>query len=230
MIIGYLGVLFLVLIISLFSYFILVIKTYLIINIVASILVSVYLIIRFNAYQNNLKKKRFMYVFIELFVLNFDVQKSVEATLNTLFPLLNEKWQRVYVAKRKSEGILFLEQLRSYFAHHYYESFLDMINLINERGGDIMRVSEVLLFSISNSEAQLIKLTRIDNAFLLKFSFNWVFIMLIAFIFRFALSGILDFSNASLPYLLGMEAFLAVFLVSLALVVENRIRRARYVS
>ena len=74
------------------------------------------------------------------------------------------------------DGMLLLEKLRLTFAHQYYESFLEMVKLINEHGGEMLKVAEVLLFSISNSETQLIKLTRIDNAYLIKFIFNWFFI------------------------------------------------------
>lgn len=83
----------------------------------------------------------------------------------------------------------FYLKLRLTFAHQYYESFLEMVKLINEHGGEMLKVAEVLLFSISNSETQLIKLTRIDNAYLIKFIFNWFFIMLVAIVFRLALDG-----------------------------------------
>ena len=104
-----------------------------------------------------------------------------------------------------------------------------MVNLISEHGGEMLKVAEVLLFSISNSETQLVKLVRIDNAYLIKFIFNWFFIMLVAVVFRLALAGFLSFASLPFTYVAGMELFLVIFLASIILVLENRIRRARRV-
>lgn len=221
---------FLALVMSAFSYFVFNDWQLFSVNIAVTIVFILYLNIRFTVFYKANERRQLMYNFIELFILNYDIQKSVDGTLSGIYPLLPPKALRRMSKGKKEEGMMFLESLRAYFGHNYYESFIDAVTLINERGGEIMKITEVLLFSISNSEAQSVKLTRIDNSYLIKFVFNWLFTMLVAIIFRFSLTGTLNFDVLPPVYIMGMELFLAIFLVSLALVVENRIRRATSVG
>ncbi|OQC11508.1 MAG: hypothetical protein BWX74_00085 [Tenericutes bacterium ADurb.Bin087] len=229
MIIVYTGAFVLVLVISVFSALVLGGIKITIINALITLVLSFYLLYRVINYHKEIIKRRFMFSFMEYFILNFDIQKTVEATLTTIYPLLDPKGVKAYLTMTE-DGSLLLEKLRLTFAHQYYESFLEMVNLINDHGGEMLKVAEVLLFSISNSETQLIKLTRIDNAYLIKFVFNWFFIMLVAVVFRLALDGFLSFESLPLLYIAGMELFMAIFLISIVLVLENRIRRTRRVS
>lgn len=216
--------------IAIYTYFILGSLIYLAINVTLALLVAIYIIVRMHNYLMALNRKRFMFSFIELFILNFDVQKSANATLNVIYPLFQINEQKKLNVLQKEDGYSLLENLKVYFNHHYYDSFFDIYGVVSERGGQMMKVSEVLLYSISNSEAQILKLTRIDTTFLIKFLFNWLFIMIVALIFRFALVGIIDFTNLSLIYIAGHELFLLVFTLSIILVIENRVRRSNNVS
>lgn len=213
-----------------YSYFILGALLYTFINVGFATLIFLFIFWRMYTFQKTLQRNRFMYSFIELFVLNFDIQKSVDATLNVIYPLFAIKEQKQLTIMQNSDGFNLLENLKVHFNHYYYDSFYEMLGVVNERGGELMKVSEVLLYSISNSEAQILKLERIDNTFIIKFLFNWIFIMLVAFIFRFALTNILNFTNLSLIYIVGHELFLATFLISTLLVFENRVRRRKYVT
>ena len=172
MIIIYGGAFFLVIVIAIFSALVLGGIKITIINALIALVVAAFLTYRVTNYRKDIEKRRFMFNFMEYFILNFDIQKTVEATLTTIYPLLEVKKSRVYLTMNE-DGMLLLEKLRLTFAHQYYESFLEMVKLINEHGGEMLKVAEVLLFSISNSETQLIKLTRIDNAYLIKFIFNF---------------------------------------------------------
>lgn len=223
------GAFILVIIIAVFSMLVLGGIEIIIINTLVALFAGIYVTFRLLNYRKEIEKRRFMFSFMEFFILNFDIQKTVEATLTTIYPLLNPQGVKAYLTMNE-DGILLLEKLRITFAHQYYESFLEMVNLINEHGGEMLKVAEVLLFSISNSETQLVKLVRIDNAYLIKFIFNWFFIMLVAVVFRLALAGFLSFAILPFTYVAGMELFLVIFLASIILVLENRIRRARRVS
>jgi len=222
------GAFILVIIIAVFSMLVLGGIEIIIINTLGALFAGIYVTFRLINYRKEIEKRRFMFNFMEFFILNFDIQKTVEATLTTIYPLLNPKGVKAYLTMNE-DGILLLEKLRITFAHQYYESFLEMVNLISEHGGEMLKVAEVLLFSISNSETQLVKLVRIDNAYLIKFIFNWFFIMLVAVVFRLALAGFLSFASLPFTYVAGMELFLVIFLASIILVLENRIRRARRV-
>lgn len=213
-----------------FSYLMFGWSSYITLNLTISFLASVYVLLRLFYYIEYLKKKMLMFSFIELFLLNFDIQKTIPATLSVVFPLLSIADQKVLNNKRKTEGVLFLESLSSFFAHTYYESFLGAVNLVNERGGDIMQVSEILLFSIANSQAQLLKINRIDNSYIIKFIFNWLFIFAVGLLFRFALDGFLLFQHPPLTFIIGIEVFIMLFLMSVILVIENRIRRIKHVT
>lgn len=218
------------LLISIYSYLVLGVNMYLLANAASSLLFSVYLAFRLYRYHIFLERKRFMFTFIELFILNFDVQKSIEPTISIIMSLFSPKEQKTLNKLQKGDGLALLEQLKFYFDDHYYESFFDMLMLVIERGGSLIKVSEVLLYTIADSEAQITKLMRIDNSYLIKFIFNWLFIMAVAVIFRFALNDTLDMTKLDLTYLIGNEIFMATFMTSVTLLVENRLRRSKNVT
>lgn len=222
--------LFLVILIGGYSYLVLGSLFYVMINSAITLLFAIYLAVRLYYYQNLIARKRFMFSFIELFILNFDVQKSIEATIAIIFPLFSESEQKTLNRLQKGDGLSLVEQLKLYFNDYYYESFFDMLMVVVDRGGAFIKVSEVLLYTISDSEAQLIKLNRIDNTYLIKFVFNWFFIMAVAVIFRFALNDTINLNNLDLTYLIGNELFMGTFLLSLTLLIENRLRRSKNVT
>ena len=198
------------------------------INALISLSVIVYVNMRFKRHVERGEKVNFLFAFIELFILNYDVQKSVDGALNVLYPLLEVKAQKLFTKLGKDgDGTQLLQNLRSYFSHHYYESFIDIVSVVTTRGGEIIKASEVLLYSISQSEARILKLQRIDTAYLIKFTFSWLFIMVVGVVFRFALNGFLNFNEMPLIYVMGNEVFLGVFLLSFVLVIENTIRSGK---
>lgn len=198
------------------------------INSLLTMSVIIYVNFRFKKHVERGEKVNFLFSFIELFILNYDVQKSIDGALSVVVPLLDAKAQKLFAKLGKDgDGTMLLQNLRSYFSHHYYESFIDIVNVVTTRGGEIMKASEVLLYSISQSEARILKLQRIDTAYLIKFTFSWVFIMIIGVVFRFALNGFLNFNDIPFIYIVGNEAFIAVFLVSFILVIENTIRSGK---
>ncbi len=199
---------------------------YFLIVLLITVLVLVYLYWRFNEFDKKQRRKNFMFALIELFILNFDVQKSVDATLPTIFPLLPSNKEKKYLAIQKEfSGINFLEQLRSYFVHHYYESFIDLVKVVTERGGNIIKVSEVLLAALSENESRSLKLKRLNDSFLVKFSFSWIFIMVIGIVFRYALAAFLSFDNLPIIYISGNLIFVAVYLFGLTILLESIVRK-----
>lgn len=198
------------------------------VNLGLSVLFALFINLRYQTHQQRRAKTEFLFSFIELFILNYDIQKSVDGVLTVLYPLLDPKAQKLFAKVRKNhDGMNLLNELRTYFSHHYYESFLDIVTVISERGGDIIKVSEVLLYSISQSEGRMTKLGRIDTTYLVKFTFSWLFIMVVAVVFRFALDGFMNFTNFPLIYIAGQELFLAMMLFSFILVIENTVRSGK---
>lgn len=202
---------------------------YLLIVFLLTLVVLIYLYFRFDQFSKKEQRKNFMFALIELFILNFDVQKSVDATLPIVFPLLPVNKDKKYLTIQKdSTGINFLEALRTYFVHHYYESFIDLVKVVTERGGNIIKVSEVLLSSLSESESRSLKIRRLNESFLVKFIFSWTFIMIIGVVFRYALAGFIAFDDPPLIYISGNLIFVIVYLLGLILLIESIIRKGTH--
>lgn len=218
------------LMIGLFSLYMGGLNVYFYVNTLIIIGFDIYLYVRLKKYGALITKKRLMYSFIEYFILNFDIQNTVEATVIIVLTLFDEKAKTLIEKNKRDEGLNLLENLRSFFSHQYYESFLESVNLVVERGGELIKTCEILLYTISNSEAQIQKITRIDNTYFFKFIFHWFFIFIVGVIFRFSLDYTISKAPPAASYLLGIESFILVFVISLGLVVENRLRRIHHVS
>lgn len=91
MIIIYGGAFFLVIVIAIFSALVLGGIKITIINALIALVVAAFLTYRVTNYRKDIEKRRFMFNFMEYFILNFDIQKTVEATLTTIYPLLDVK-------------------------------------------------------------------------------------------------------------------------------------------
>lgn len=171
-----------------------------------------------------------MSYFIEYIVLNYSVQKTIDATLLIVLPLLDKKLSARINKVKNVNGLETLSVLQTYFDHSYYDTFIELVSLIETKGGEILKAGEVLLATITQSRSQLQKLRQIDNRYFIKYVVHWIFIMFIVISFRYSLVSLSANLLTSSSYILGIEAFLFVMAISIFLVLENRYRRAKNVK
>ncbi len=221
---------FLVVFITVYSFLIYGISFYIIVNFVFVLAFIVVIAWREFAFINQNQKLMSMFSFIEIVILNLNVQKTIDGAFSVIKPLLNEKLQTKIAAFKQSESTVIIQELGVYFAHQYYDSFLDLLMIYEKRGGDIIRMSEVLLHRIDGARATLNALAKIDQRYVIKFISNWLFIFTVSVVFRFSLSNIFAQINENVFFIVGNELLIVLKLTSLFFVNENKMRRSLNVS
>lgn len=213
-----------------FSYLVINNPQIILINAVISIIFCCFIGYIIWRYLSQKQRHLKMFDFIELIIFNLNVQKTIEATFVVIEPLLDLELQKKFNNLNEDNVLNKLNQLSKYFKHHYYDSFCELLNVTLERGGNVLKTSEVLLTSIRGTRAHLNNLTTIDNNYLAKFCVNWIFIMIVVLAFKKALNNVFEYMTTNTFFVVGIEIFLVIFLISIFLVINNRVRTSKNVN
>lgn len=215
----------LVLLVSLYSFIIYSSLTLVLMNGLITFIAALFIYVRSNLYRERVRLFIDMASFIELMLLNINVQNTIDGAFNAVKPLLSEKLRKKLSTLNTSNTRAVISELTTYFAHHYYDIFIGLLFTYEERGGDIIKMSEVLLLRVDSTRALLDALEKIDLRYLIKFTSNWLFIFAIGVVFRYALSNVFTALNNSVTFIIGNEVLIIIMLLSLIFVLENKRRR-----
>lgn len=221
---------FLVFFIVLYSFLIYGVSIFVLVNFLFVLAIISFIVWREFTFINRNQKLLSMFGLIEIIILNLNVQKTIEGAFNVIKPLLDEKTRKKITTYNESESSVIIEELRIYFAHQYYDSFLDLLIMYEKRGGDIIKMSEVLLHRIDGARGTLNALAKIDTRYIIKFISNWLFIFAVSIVFRFSLTSMFAQINKNVFFIVGNELLVVLKLGSLFFVNENKIRRSLNVS
>lgn len=215
----------LVALVSLYSFIIYGSLSLVLLNALITFLASLFIYVRSTLYRERVKLFIDMASFIELMLLNINVQNTIDGAFNAVKPLLSDKLTKKLNTLNIANTRTVISELTNYFAHHYYDVFTGLLFTYEERGGDIIKMSEVLLLRIDSTRALINALEKIDLRYLIKFMSNWLFIFAIGIVFRYALSNIFTTLNNSITFIIGNEVLIVIMLLSLVFVLENKRRR-----
>ncbi len=199
-------------------------------NIIIALLYGVFILLRELQFRRRTKKLMMMANFIEIVILNINVQKTIDGALNAVHNLLPEQLQKKIATFTTTDGTVVIFELAPYFAHQYYDVFIELLTTYEERGGDIIKMSEVLLHRIDGARGTMNALLQIDTRYIVKFMSNWLFILTVSTVFRYSLSAIYAQVKENIYFIIGNQLLILVMLTSLFFVNENKIKRSLDVS
>ncbi|HZJ89930.1 MAG TPA: hypothetical protein VFD05_04610 [Bacilli bacterium] len=215
----------LVALVSLYSLIIYSSLTLVLINALVTLMAALFIYVRSTLYRERIKLFMDMASFIELMLLNINVQKTIDGAFNAVKALLSETLTKKLSTLNIADSRTVINELTNYFAHHYYDIFTGLLFTYEERGGDIIKMSEVLLLRLDSTRGLINALQKIDLRYLIKFMSNWLFIFAIGVVFRYALSNVFTTLNNSIIFIIGNEVLIVIMLLSLIFVLENKRRR-----
>ena len=153
------------------------------------------------------------------FINNFIISLSIHNTISSTFEMIKESFSGEL--KKEVDSIEHLniveklEYLSDYFNSSLYDFFLKIIHQYEYNGGDIIGISQILIFDSRNVETSLDNFISVSKRKFIEFIILWGITMAILLILQFALSMFYDTILNMSFYAPSIFIFFIMFLIFL---------------
>ena len=174
--------------------------------------------------KNQLKIHRYhqCFQFINTFIISLDVKGSLSSALQSAYDISDSGTKEIIDSIKDLNEEEKITYLIKYFKFDLYRLFVDTINLWNEQGGDIIKMSRHLVEQARLKEEYLLGCERLTKTKSLEFIVLWSIALAILAALRFALSQFFERISQTLFYQVAVVVILLFALVSIYILL-NRI-------
>ena len=166
-------------------------------------------------YQTKISRFRECYHFINNFIVSLSIKNSVSSALETTVEAMPEK---NFVYSENVDAFSVKEKMQffsNYFRFHVYSLFIDLINLYEEQGGNILDMSRYLLEETRQIEDYIFRCQNIARKRIVEFAILWVLTLVIMVVMRFSLSQFFANISKQIFFPIGIGAIILFALVSI---------------
>ena len=168
-------------------------------------------------YKYQVKTRRFAecYHFINTFIVSLSVKGVVQGAYETTIGAMPEDFitnvENIEAFSNKEK----LEHLNKYFRFHVYSLFVDLINIYEEQGGDILAMSNHLLDETRIIEEYVSESRLIAKKKIFEFVILWALTLGIMIFLRFTLGQFFDVICKQIYYPIGIFGICFFCLISI---------------
>lgn len=171
--------------------------------------------------KNQLKIHRYhqCFHFINSFIISLNVKGSMSAAIQSGYETTDDDTKALIDSIKElneEEKIMYLSK---YFKFDLYRLFVDTINLWNEEGGDILKMSQYLINQVRLKEQYLITCETIHRQKTIEFVVLWTISLAILAALRFALSQFFDRIRQTIFYQVAVGVIILFVLASVYILV-----------
>ena len=112
--------------------------------------------------------------------------------------------------------------LRKYFNLAVYKMFINVLNIYQDEGGNLLTMSDALIQETTRIEDTLNKTNNVIKRIAVEFGVLWIIALGVLVFLRFGVSDFYQTMLTSIPFLITLILFFVLFLVS----IHSLIRRA----
>lgn len=167
------------------------------------------------------RKSKEAILFINNFIITLSINCSILSTFNTIEESFSPQLKnqiRLIDNLEVEEKIKYLEK---YFMVSSYDVFLNLLDQYIYNGGDILKISQLLLFDIRQLEEKIENHNQIIIKKMMEFIILWIMIFAIVMIMKFSLADYFV-KIASLNYFkYGMAIFFVSFYLNISLFIAH---------
>ena len=179
------------------------------------------LIVNKKIKKNQLKIHRYhqCFHFINSFIISLNVKGSMSAAIQSGYETTDEDTKALIDSIKElneEEKIMYLSK---YFKFDLYRLFVDTVNLWNEEGGDILKMSQYLINQVRLKEQYLITCETIHRQKTIEFVVLWTISLAILAALRFALSQFFERIRQTIFYQVAVTVIILFVLVSIYILV-----------
>lgn len=185
------------------------------------------LIVNKSMKRNHLKNHRYhqCFQFINSFIVSLNVTGSMNAAFQRAYETTDDTTKEIVESIKDLNEQEKLSYLIKYFKFDLYRLFVDIIDLWNEEGGDIIKMSQYLVNQARLKEQYLVNCETIHRQKTIEFVVLWAITLAILGILRFALSQFFSHIRGSLFYQISVFVIVlfAIFSVYILLIRVNKV-------
>ena len=174
------------------------------------------LIVNRKMKKNQLKIHRYhqCFHFINSFIISLNVKGSMSAAIQSGYETTDENTKAIIDSIKELNEEEKMVYLCKYFKFDLYRLFVDTINLWNEEGGDILKMSQYLINQVRLKEQYLITCETIHRQKTIEFVVLWSISLAILVTLRFALSQFFERIRQTIVYQAAVAIIILFVLVS----------------
>ena len=171
--------------------------------------------------KNQLKIHRYhqCFYFINSFIISLNVKGSMSAAIQSGYETTDEETKTLIDSIKELNEDEKIAYLSKHFKFDLYRLFVDTINLWNEEGGDILKMSQYLINQVRLKEQYLITCETIHRQKTIEFVVLWTISLAILAALRFALSQFFDRIRQTIFYQAAVGVIILFVLISIYILV-----------
>lgn len=145
-----------------------------------------------NKNQQKIHRYHACFQFINSFIISLNVKGSLSAAIESGYETTDAQTKEILDSIKELNDDEKLNYLSKHFKFDIYRLFVDTVSLWNEQGGDILKMSQYLIYQARLKEEYLINCETIHRQKTVEFVILWSISLAILAILRFALSQFFD--------------------------------------
>ena len=159
------------------------------------------------------------------FINNFIITLSINKSILTTYEVCKESFSKTLIEQDKLINNLQVEEkihyLNKYFNCSIYEVFLKLLDQYIYNGGDILKLSQILLFDVHQLSEEVLNHKSLIVKKLIEFISLWILTFIILIIMKFSLANYFEEIMVLDYFRYGMLGFFTFFYVNLILFIFN---------
>ena len=166
--------------------------------------------------------KRFheCYHFINNFVISLSIKKTIGLASESVVLSMNQEFQDMYQTLQDMNEEDKLKYLSgTYFPFHLYKLFLQVVDLYQEQGGDILKMSKYLLSDLRTSEEYVTKVSHMGLRKYVEIGTLWIICFGILVFMRFTLKDFYSKLKSQILFITAVALLFAFALFSIYILI-----------
>lgn len=176
---------------------------------------------RFNNYVLSTSRFKSCYNFINSFIISLSIKLTIPGAFESTLLTIDDELKEEIDGISHMSDLEKLEYLKKYYHFHIYELFLNVVNLYENRGGNILDMAQHLINESQNQNSYIIKCESMAIRKWVEFAILWFLSLAILVILRFALSQFFDLISKQLVFIISIGAVFLLVLVSIEILARK---------
>jgi len=172
-----------------------------------------------NKNQQKIHRYHQCFQFINTFIISLNVKGSLSAAIQSSYEIADDSTKEIIDSIKELSEEEKLTYLIKYFKFDLYRLFVDMVNLWNEQGGDIIKMSRYLIEQVRLKEEYVLSCQRLNRSKTVEFVVLWAIALIILAALRFALSQFFMRISQTLFYQVAVVVIILFALFSIYLLI-----------
>lgn len=177
---------------------------------------------KIKVYIEKNNRIHYCYQFINSFVITMSVKDSLEDSFMNATQGATGEYEQTVKELVDLTPMDKVNYLRKYFNLAVYKMFINVLDIYQEEGGNLLTMSDSLIQETTRIEDTLNKTNNSIKKIALEFGVLWIISLGVLVFLRFGVSDFYQTMLKSIPFLVTLILFFVLFLVS----IHSLIRRA----